>query len=84
MRRLNSFSHQDTGQNVLFADGHVNFETLPTVGIDSDNIYTYWTTTTYTVNGDNQLAGTIPVFKQAASRPAEARDSLLLSEEFPQ
>jgi prepilin-type N-terminal cleavage/methylation domain-containing protein/prepilin-type processing-associated H-X9-DG protein len=28
------------GQNVLFADGHVDFERTPVVGVDHDNIYT--------------------------------------------
>jgi len=36
----NSESHEDRGQNVLYADGHVQWEQGPTVGIDNDNIYT--------------------------------------------
>ncbi len=40
----NSASHQREGQNVLFNDGHVSFERRPTVGIQSDNIWTYWST----------------------------------------
>jgi prepilin-type N-terminal cleavage/methylation domain-containing protein/prepilin-type processing-associated H-X9-DG protein len=43
-RPFNSGNHGGTGngegQNVLFADGHVTFERIPAVGIDSDNIYT--------------------------------------------
>ena len=35
-----SKSHEDRGQNVLYADGHVLWETSPLVGIDGDNIYT--------------------------------------------
>ena len=35
----NSKNHEDRGQNVLYADGHVNWETSPLVGIDKDNIY---------------------------------------------
>ena len=31
------------GQNVLFADGHVDFELTPIVGVDHDNIYTLMT-----------------------------------------
>lgn len=38
----NSASHQREGQNVLFNDGHVNFERHPNVGIQNDNIWTYW------------------------------------------
>jgi len=36
----NSESHEDRGQNVLYADGHVDWVTSPLVGIDNDNIYT--------------------------------------------
>lgn len=38
----NSASHQNEGQNVLYADGHVNFESKPTVGIRKDNIWQCW------------------------------------------
>jgi prepilin-type N-terminal cleavage/methylation domain-containing protein/prepilin-type processing-associated H-X9-DG protein len=37
----NSNNHQKAGQNVLFADGHVEFDTTPLVGENQDNIYTY-------------------------------------------
>jgi len=36
----NSQNHGGEGQNVLFADGHVEFKRTPIVGIDEDNIYT--------------------------------------------
>lgn len=36
----NSTNHEGRGQNVLYADGHVNWETTPLVGINQDNIYT--------------------------------------------
>jgi prepilin-type processing-associated H-X9-DG protein len=42
--RYNSFNHGGSGagegQNVFFADGHVDFEQTPIVGVDHDNIYT--------------------------------------------
>ncbi len=38
----NSFAHQGEGQNVLYADGHVGFESKPTVGIEKDNIWQCW------------------------------------------
>lgn len=36
----NSTNHEGRGQNVLYADGHANWETTPLVGINQDNIYT--------------------------------------------
>lgn len=39
-RSFNSQNHSGEGQNVLFADGHIEFARVPTVGVDHDNIYT--------------------------------------------
>jgi len=43
-KRLNSGNHggygSGEGQNIVFADGHVDFERKPIVGIDADNIFT--------------------------------------------
>ncbi len=36
----NSNNHGKAGQNVLFEDGHVEFETTPYCGVERDNIYT--------------------------------------------
>jgi len=38
----NSASHQREGQNVLFVDAHVTFETQPNVGVENDNIWVAW------------------------------------------
>jgi len=38
----NAYPHQREGQNVLFNDGHVKFETTANVGVDNDNIYQRW------------------------------------------
>jgi prepilin-type N-terminal cleavage/methylation domain-containing protein len=38
----NAYPHQREGQNVLYNDGHVKFETLANVGINNDNIYQRW------------------------------------------
>ncbi len=38
----NSPNHGGEGQNVLYADGSVRFETTPIVGVKKDNIYTRW------------------------------------------
>jgi len=39
-KKYNARNHNGEGQNVLFADGHVEFKRWPIVGIDNDNIYT--------------------------------------------
>ena len=39
---FNSFAHQREGQNVLYNDGHVKFETTANVGVDNDNIWQRW------------------------------------------
>jgi len=38
----NSRNHRTQLQNVLFADSHVEKSQSPTVGLNEDNIYTYW------------------------------------------
>jgi len=38
----NAVTHENEGQNVLFVDGHVSFETTPSCGVNNDNIYTFW------------------------------------------
>jgi prepilin-type processing-associated H-X9-DG protein len=40
MKRANSRNHAAAGQNVLYGDGHVNFETNPFCGTKRDNVYT--------------------------------------------
>jgi prepilin-type N-terminal cleavage/methylation domain-containing protein len=38
----NAYPHQREGQNVLYNDSHVKFETTANVGINNDNIYQRW------------------------------------------
>jgi prepilin-type N-terminal cleavage/methylation domain-containing protein/prepilin-type processing-associated H-X9-DG protein len=38
--RANSRNHEREGQNVLYGDGHVNYEPTAFVGVQQDNIYT--------------------------------------------
>jgi len=40
MRQGNSPNHDQDGQNVLYGDGHVEFQQNPFVGVNHDNIYT--------------------------------------------
>jgi len=40
MKLANSNNHDKDGQNILYADGHVAWESDPFVGVNKDNIYT--------------------------------------------
>jgi prepilin-type processing-associated H-X9-DG protein len=40
MKQANSPNHDRDGQNILYGDGHVSWESNPFVGVDRDNIYT--------------------------------------------
>ena len=40
MQLSNSNNHNKNGQNVLFSDGHVDYDNTPFVGVNQDNIYT--------------------------------------------
>jgi prepilin-type N-terminal cleavage/methylation domain-containing protein/prepilin-type processing-associated H-X9-DG protein len=40
MKTGNSFNHKKDGQNVLYGDGHVEFQNSPLCGVNRDNIYT--------------------------------------------
>ncbi|MDP9174740.1 MAG: DUF1559 domain-containing protein [Planctomycetota bacterium] len=40
MKQGNSSNHNKDGQNVLYADSHVEFQNNPFVGVSRDNIYT--------------------------------------------
>jgi prepilin-type N-terminal cleavage/methylation domain-containing protein/prepilin-type processing-associated H-X9-DG protein len=64
----NSWAHQDDGQNILFADGHTNFEKTSACGVNEDNVYTI---------GDNPM-GTVGAPPAAA--PASRTDSWLVSD----
>jgi type II secretory pathway pseudopilin PulG len=40
LKRGNSRNHQGEGQNVLYSDGHIEFQTTAFCGVKRDNIYT--------------------------------------------
>ncbi|HMD53845.1 MAG TPA: hypothetical protein VKJ65_04775, partial [Phycisphaerae bacterium] len=48
---FNSGNHNGAGQNVAFADTHVEWDTNPYVGEQGDNIFTFNTSTTPNVGG---------------------------------
>jgi hypothetical protein len=67
-RLVNANQHQEDGQNVLFLDSHVSFEKTPYVGINDDNIYTFW-------NGGDIRVGAAPTL---GSEPQSRTDSMVV------
>jgi prepilin-type N-terminal cleavage/methylation domain-containing protein/prepilin-type processing-associated H-X9-DG protein len=53
----NSDAHQGDGQNVLYIDGHVDFEKRAFVGVNQDNIYTYYTSANVQTNPYSVMYG---------------------------
>jgi prepilin-type N-terminal cleavage/methylation domain-containing protein len=65
LQQANSDNHEKDGQNVLFGDYHVAWNTTPTCGIQHDNIYTSKSAISPNVN----------------TSPADATDSVLLPDD---
>lgn len=60
-RPYNSANHNGEGQDVLYADSHVEFARKPIVGVNSDNIYTTFSnTTSAAITLKDSLVGTYP------------------------
>jgi type II secretory pathway pseudopilin PulG len=68
VRKGNSANHRGAGQNVLYGDGRVSFETTPFCGKNHDNIYT--------VSGSTD--GKVPTSTTIVGSPAWQWDSVLL------
>ncbi len=66
MRRGNSANHDQDGQNLLFADGHVEFTSNPFSGVKHDNVYTF--------GKSDEKAGGVGII----GSPIDANDSVLL------
>jgi hypothetical protein len=71
-RNGNAITHEGDGQNVLFLDGRVVFETRAYCGVRRDNIYTMGD------RGGGALMGSPAV---SSSQPQHADDSLLLHDD---
>ena len=65
------------GQNVLFADGHASYERAPNIGINSDNIYTYWSADDEPSEQDIQ-GGTAPTERSPENDAKSKDDSFLV------
>jgi prepilin-type processing-associated H-X9-DG protein len=68
MRKANSLNHRGDGQNVLYGDGHCEFNSNPFCGAKRDNIYT--------VAGSDD--GSKTTSDKIAGSPAGPYDSVLL------
>jgi prepilin-type N-terminal cleavage/methylation domain-containing protein len=68
MKQANSNNHDEDGQNVLYADAHVDFTQNPFVGAQRDNIYTRRSSTNIVQSGQNPTIG----------GPFDGNDSVLL------
>jgi prepilin-type N-terminal cleavage/methylation domain-containing protein/prepilin-type processing-associated H-X9-DG protein len=75
MTGANSTNHAGAGQNVLFGDGHVEFDQNPFVGVQRDNIFTdYATPPAPGALGGTGLTGSTALL----NGPGDGNDSILL------
>jgi prepilin-type N-terminal cleavage/methylation domain-containing protein len=70
--------HKNCGiaQNVLYADGHNSFEKTSNIGVNQDNIYTYWSKDTDPNKQDIQ-GGTAPTDRNPENDAKSKDDSFL-------
>jgi len=68
IKKANSRNHQGAGQNVLYGDGHAEFQQTAFCGMKRDNIYT--------VSGSTD--GSVTTSKTVVGSPKWAGDSVLL------
>ncbi len=73
LRKGNSRNHNGNGQNVLYGDGHVEFQDSPFCGLNRDNIYTYGESGNDATGTPRATGGTGIV-----GSPVSADDSVLL------
>jgi hypothetical protein len=79
MKAGNCFTHQNEGQNVLYLDSHVAFQSISFCGINQDNIYTSWNGSDIR-KGKQPVFGSQPALNQSGLGPAGRTDSLLLND----
>jgi len=77
MRLGNSANHGQDGQNVLYGDGHVEFQNNPFCGSQRDNIYTSRSTNA-TTGQTNPFTSGGNVGNSGAVYPYDSADSILL------
>ena len=74
LRAANSHNHSSAGQNILYGDGHVEFNNSPFAGVNRDNIYTFGPS-----GEDPNTKAPLPTGGQGIwGSPVSANDSVLL------
>jgi prepilin-type N-terminal cleavage/methylation domain-containing protein/prepilin-type processing-associated H-X9-DG protein len=68
----NARTHQEDGQNVVYVDGHVDFEKSSACGSDDDNVFTRWD-----LGSEEKQKGIRP---EAGNASEDRADSLLLTD----
>jgi prepilin-type processing-associated H-X9-DG protein len=74
LRSGNTLNHSGDGQNVLYGDGHVEFQNNPLCGLNRDNIYTYGHSGTDPSTGQARTTGGEGIL----GSPVAPDDSVLL------
>jgi prepilin-type N-terminal cleavage/methylation domain-containing protein/prepilin-type processing-associated H-X9-DG protein len=72
MKQGNSNNHDEDGQNVLYSDGHVEFQQNPFVGVQRDNIFSRRATSTGFASDSASFGST------GAKGPYDSNDTFLL------
>ncbi len=78
MRYGNSQNHDQDGQNVLFGDGHADWQTNPFCGTQHDNIYTGRYSASSTAWTSPFVSGGSLAGGNASTGPYDVSDSILL------
>ncbi|HOJ73338.1 MAG TPA: type II secretion system protein [Phycisphaerae bacterium] len=80
-KRWNSPNHggagEGEGQNVMYADAHVDFVMTPLAGAAKDNIYTRWTSTTMANGYRDRVQGTPITDANSKLAPLGSTDSFI-------
>ena len=89
IQKANAYPHGREGQNVLYGDGHANYEKTADVGVKHDNIYTIQNATQVAAGGtDAEMgirrglgAGNYVWMDEALVQPTSNNDSLLVNDD---
>ena len=72
----NAMAHGREGQCVAFVDGHSEYVKTPDVGVNHDNIYTYWSTPNNPTESDIRI-GANPTSRSKENDAQSPDDSFL-------